>query len=169
MKKNYPFSIVDKANDDLRQYGKEIRIEEHQDEPGFFRVVILDIDRKGKVTATTEFADNYYEHELVECVNDAWANARIKAKMDLETKALKDHLITFHILNGWTHDLPALVYSLTSVDLYFHDFRTDGIEKVTAESIDEYAERNGEFLVHEDDYEVAEQQIYEHDELGVEH
>lgn len=168
MKRNYPFSIVDEPNDELSRYGKRIRIEEHQDEPGIFQVDIIDVSEDGQTLKVTEYADNYYEHELQECVNDAKLYAIEKARSDAEKKALREHLITFRILNGWTHDMPALVYSLTSVDLYFHDFDTDGIQKVTTDSIDFYADRNGEFLIHEDDYEIAEQQIYEHDELGYE-
>lgn len=70
-KSKYPFSLVDVANEDLKKYGKEIQIVEHTDEPGFYAVDILTVDSDGNTKDIEEFADNYYEHELSECVTDA--------------------------------------------------------------------------------------------------
>lgn len=148
--------LLARANEDLQKYNTSIEVE--QDDDGYYSVTINGCD----------FADNNFEDELYDLINDAWANARIKAVKDAEREALKEKLISFRILNGWTHDMPALVWSITSVTLYFHDFDTDGIERVVG-SIDAYENRDGEFLVHEDEYDIAEQQIYEHDELGIEH
>lgn len=138
-------SLLEMANEDLERYKSKINVE--KDDDGYYSVTINNC----------EFADNNFEDELYDLINDAWSNARIKAVKDAEQAALREKLITFRILNGMT----AQACSLISVDLYFHDFDTDWIEKVAPESIGEYADRNGEFCVHESDYEIAEQQFYE--------
>ncbi len=66
------------ANEDLKQYGMEIIV--RPDGPGmevdddYHTVFIKDGDEE------EVFADNYYERELGEVVNEAWAHARAKAK-----------------------------------------------------------------------------------------
>lgn len=137
--------LLEKANEDLKKYNSKIEVE--QDEDGYYFVTVNGYD----------FADNNFEDELYDLVNDAWSNARIKAVKDAELAALKEKLISFRILSGMT----AQTCSMISVDLYFHDFDTDWIEKVMPETVEKYADRNGEFCVHEDDYEIAEQQFYE--------
>lgn len=62
------------ANEDLSPHGIAIRVKQ---EDGCFSVLIGDIP----------FAENYYEDELSECINDAWAHARIIAH-DREMKRL---------------------------------------------------------------------------------
>lgn len=165
-RRNDYIGLLEMANDELKDLKMEIKVSKNDD--GFYAVDIIEWREDG-TKEPTFFAENFYEDELADCINDAWAHARIMARNNEERRALKEQLISFKIINGWTHDMPALIYSLTSIDLYFHDFDTDNIEKVSAESIDCYAERNGEFCVHVDDYDLAEQQIYEHDELGIEH
>ena len=165
-KRNDYIGLLEMANDELKDLGMEIKV--YENEKGLYSVDIVERKEDGAFS-TTPFAENYYEDELSDCVSDAWSQARIMDENNKRRIALKEQLISFRIVNGWTHDMPALIYSLTSIDLYFHDFDTDGIEKVDAGSIDCYAERNGEFCVHVDDYDLAEQQIYEHDELGIEH
>ena len=162
-RRNDYIGLLEMANDELKGLGVEIKVKEKNG--GYYDIDIVEKNDNN----TTSYAENFYEDELADCISDAWSQAKIMVENKERRKALKDQLISFKIVNGWTHDMPALIYSLTSIDLYFHDFDTDNIEKVNAESIDCYAERNGEFCVHVDDYELAEQQIYEHDELGIEH
>ena len=161
----YPFSIVDDFNEGLKLINKELQIV-HHDGTEFYCVDILDIDEDGNTQNVTTFADNLSEDELLNAVVDA--NFRLFNESENENID-KDDFISFRIVHGGIHDTPALIYAITSIDLYFHDFGTDGIEKVTADSIDDYIYRNGEFCVHKDDYDVALQQIEEHDELGIEH
>ena len=42
----YPFNIVDTANDDIRKYGKEIQIVKDDDD-GYYSIDILTIDENG--------------------------------------------------------------------------------------------------------------------------
>lgn len=162
---NYPFSIVDEFNEGLKLLNKELQICRHEGTETYC-VDILDINEDGEIQGETTFADNLSEDELMNSVIEA--NYSLFNEND-DNEINKDDLISFRIVRGGTHDTPALIYAITSIDLYFHDFDTDGIEKVTADSIDDYADRNGEFCVHKDDYDVALQQIEEHDELGIEH
>ena len=162
---NYPFDIVDKFNEGLKLFNKELQIVRHEGTNSYC-IDILDIDENGETKSITTFANNLAEDELFDFVVDACysiTNGNDDEKID------KDDLISFKIVRGGTHEMPALIYAFTSVDLFFHDFDTDGIERVATGSIDDYKDRNGEFCVHKDDYEVAQQQIYEHDELGIEH
>lgn len=161
---NYPFDIVDKFNEGLKLFNKELQIVQREGTDRF-SIDIIDINENGETLGINTFAENLSEEELFDFVIDA--SYSITNGNDEEVN--KDDLISFKIVRGGTHEMPALIYAFTSVDLFFHDFDTDGIEKVSVDSIDEYESRNGEFCVHKDDYEVAQQQIYEHDELGIEH
>jgi hypothetical protein len=161
---NYPFDIVDKFNDGLKLFNKELQIVQREGTDRF-SIDIIDINDDGETLGTNTFAENLSEEELFDFVIDA--SYSITNGNDEEVN--KDDLISFKIVRGGTHEMPALIYAFTSVDLFFHDFDTDGIERVSSGSIDDYRDRNGEFCVHKDDYDVAQQQIYEHDELGIEH
>lgn len=57
------------ANKDLKKYDAEIGVYEHDDA---YSVTIV-VDGKEE-----EYADNYYEDELGDIINDAWAHARAK-------------------------------------------------------------------------------------------
>ena len=87
------------ANEDLKQYGMEIIV--RPDGPGmevdddYHTVFIKDGDEE------EVFADNYYEHELGEVVNEAWAHARAKAKAK---QLQKVWVVTF--LNDCEWELP---------------------------------------------------------------
>lgn len=63
------------ANEDLKAYGCQISVYKTEDSEDFWQV---DIDVIGMPTDC--FAENYNEDELSECINDAWAHARAKAK-----------------------------------------------------------------------------------------
>lgn len=54
------------ANEDLKPYGYALDVND-DDEEGFFKCEIL---KDGEVVDT--YAENYYEDELDELVNDAW-------------------------------------------------------------------------------------------------
>lgn len=160
-----PFSIVDKFNEGLKLFNKELQVVKREGKE-IYSIDILDINESGETEGVTTFAENLKEEELFDFVVDACYSIT-NGNDDEEVN--KDNLISFKIVRGGTHEMPALIYAFTSVDLYFHDFDTDGIERVSSGSIDDYRDRNGEFCVHKDDYDVAQQQIYEHDELGIEH
>ncbi len=87
------------ANEDLKQYGMEIIV--RPDGPGvevddaYYSVFIKEGDKEEEI-----FADNYYEHELGEVVNEAWAHARVKAKAKQQTV----YVVTF--LNDCEWELP---------------------------------------------------------------
>lgn len=156
---NYPFSIVDEFNEGLKLLNKELQIVRHEGTNSYC-IDILDIDENGETKGITTFADNLSEDELLNFAIEA--NYSIfNDDGDDDEEIDKDDLITFKIVRDDTNVIPSLIYALTSIDLFFHDFDTDGIEKVTTDSIDDYADRNGEFCVHKDDYEVAQQQINE--------
>ena len=61
------------ANEDLKQYDAEIGVYDHDDA---YSVTIV-VDGKEE-----EYADNYYEDELGDLINDAWAHVRAKIKGD---------------------------------------------------------------------------------------
>lgn len=66
-------ATLEMANKDLKKYGMKIRVLNDPDE-GVYSCDIHD------GFEWVNFADNYYENELGELVNDAWAHARAKAK-----------------------------------------------------------------------------------------
>lgn len=82
------------ANEDLKQYGMEIRVLNDPDD-GTYACDIND----GFEWAS--FADNYYERELGEVVNEAWEHARAKAKAKQPQKVW---VVTF--LNDCEWELP---------------------------------------------------------------
>lgn len=59
------------ANEDLKKYDAEIGVYDHDDA---YSVTIV-VDGKEE-----EYADNYYEDELGDLINDAWAHVRAKIK-----------------------------------------------------------------------------------------
>ena len=66
--------LLELANKDLKKYGVKLNII-HVDETADYDLHIFYPD------GTTDiFAQNYYEDELGELVNDAWAHARAKVK-----------------------------------------------------------------------------------------
>ena len=76
----YPFTLVNTANENLKQYGKEIQIVEHADEPGIYCIDVLDVDKDGNITGIDTYADNYDIDQLTELVNEAWAHVLAKVK-----------------------------------------------------------------------------------------
>ena len=79
-KGKYPFNLVDTANESLKQYGKEIQVVEHADEPGIYCIDVLDIDEDGNITGIDTYADNYDIDQLPELVNEAWVHVLVKVK-----------------------------------------------------------------------------------------
>jgi hypothetical protein len=66
--------LLELANKDLKKYGVELNVL-FVDDTGDYDLHIFYPD------GTTDiFAQNYYEDELGELVNDAWAHARAKVK-----------------------------------------------------------------------------------------
>lgn len=59
------------ANEDLKKYNAEIGVYDHDGE--FSVTVVVNGEER-------EFADGYYEDELGDLINDAWAHARAKVK-----------------------------------------------------------------------------------------
>lgn len=163
----YPFSLVDEANEKIKKYGKEIQIVQHTNEPQYFTVDILTIDDKGEIVGDYEFADNYFENELEEVVKDALNYVLETEKFDEEHK----DYICYRKVSGWTHDMPALIWSLTEFPLYFFDNQKLTVELVddNETGIDAYENRDGYFCVLPEDYEAAIRQVNDHDERGVEH
>lgn len=142
------------ANEDLSPRGIAIKVE---DDEGRYSVYIDGIP----------FAENYYEDELSECVNDAWAHARLIAHdremKQIAKKQMDSETIQFRKVHGWTHTDPALIATCTEVAVYFHDTDRDEILNVDNYGIDHFEDMNGEFYVHSDDYDEAYRQLEEHD------
>lgn len=70
------------ANKELKEKGYEIRALYDEDD-GTYDVEIFDgFDYY-------QYAENYYEHELGECINDAWAHANAKIKALASKKTVK--------------------------------------------------------------------------------
>lgn len=64
--------LLELANKDLKKYGVELKVVE---DTGDYDLHIFYPD------GTTDiYAQNYYEYELGELVNDAWTHARAKVK-----------------------------------------------------------------------------------------
>lgn len=63
------------ANEDLKKYNAEIGVYDHD---GEFSVTIV------VNGVEEEYADGYYEEELGDLINDAWAHARAKKKHNVE-------------------------------------------------------------------------------------
>lgn len=125
----YPFNLVDTANEDIRKYGKAIQIVDGDD--GFYSVEILTIDEDGNTTNIETFAENYFENELADCVNDAWANVRERERIDS--------------LNPENKDAPAHLYPL----LHTRSICFDMLEKALLEFVKENGEDCGEYEINE--------------------
>lgn len=63
--------ILDLANKDLKKYNVEIGVYDHDDVYSV-TIVVNGVEE--------EYADGYYEDELGDLINDAWAHARAKVK-----------------------------------------------------------------------------------------
>lgn len=66
--------LLEIANDDLGLYGLALDVNDN-DEEGFFKCDIL---KNGEVVET--YAENYYEDELDDLINDAWDYAKSNLK-----------------------------------------------------------------------------------------
>ena len=151
------------ANKDIEKYDKEIQLFENEE--GFYELEILTLRKDGSIAYSVPFAENYYEHELAECINDAWAHIRAEEKF----KSEHNDFICYRIVHGWTHSTPALIYSLTEFPVFFYDAAKGTVENIEdGGGIDAYENRNGYFCVNPEDYEIALRQIDDHDNRGVE-
>ena len=63
--------LLDLANKDLKKYNAEIGVYDHDGE--FSVTVVVNGEER-------EFADGYYEDELGDLINDAWAHVKAKVK-----------------------------------------------------------------------------------------
>ena len=74
---------------------------------------------------------------------------------------LKGEFVRIH---GWTHDDPALLYSITDVLVYFYDTATNKVENIENDAgIDAYENRKGFFMIKAEDYVKAYEQLEAHD------
>lgn len=151
----YPFNLVDDANEDIKKYGKEIQIVRHEDEPQYYSVRILDIDEEGNSTLDLEYADNFFEDELADCVNDAWANVREKENI----KEDNDAVISFRKVDN---DLVNIIFFELDVSLYFYDHNDGSVCFV--DDIEFFDDTNGDYCVYEVDYERTMRMVKEHQE-----
>lgn len=156
-----PFDLTDMANKDIEKYGKELAIVKDVND-GTFGLDILTV-KHGEIAGIVDYARGYFEHELPDLVNDAWNYVCSCAKFEEE----HSQYFCYRIVSGWTHDMPALIFSLTEYTLYFRDDTTGEIE-VVKNSIDDYECREGHFCVLNEDYEPALRQVEDHDERGIE-
>ena len=108
---------------------------------------------EGRETAIV--VDNEYRFYMT------WSGGNEGVLIDLVELEITNHF-TFRKLSGWTHDLPALVQSLTDFSLYFRDSETGNFE-VVEDSIDFYEDRDGAFFINANEYDEAIRQINEHD------
>ena len=84
--------LLELANEDLKKYNIWMKISE---EDGFFTLYLV---QGGRQPYT--FAENYYEDELCELINDAWAHARAKGKHEKRQEENKIPALdrTMHLL-----------------------------------------------------------------------
>ena len=87
-------ATLEMANKDLEKYGMKIRVLYDPDDD----IYSCDIHDGFE---WVNFADNYYENELGELVNDAWTHARAKAKAK---EPVKVWVVTF--INDHEWELP---------------------------------------------------------------
>jgi hypothetical protein len=125
-KSNYPFNLVDTANEDIRKYGKEIQIVRNEDD-GYYSIDILTVCPDGTTKSIYTFAENLFENELADFVNDAWANVRkremlkkqrqeTKRRMDDESLYCKICRTLTDFEEGCDYDIEEALY-LTLVDV----------------------------------------------------
>lgn len=82
------------ANEDLKKFNAELGVYE---EDGEFSITIVIGDEE------TEYASGYYEDELSDLINDAWAHASAKSKSKKQTEIVAQRpAILAEIYNGMT-------------------------------------------------------------------
>lgn len=89
--------LLELANKDLKQHGVEMNVI-LVEETGDYDLHIIYPD------GTTDFfAENYYEDELGDLINDAWAHARAKAKSETIYSEVKctHHEDGFWVVDAW--------------------------------------------------------------------
>ncbi len=79
---------------------------------------------------------------------------------------MENDIIAFKRVSGGTHDMPALIFGLTDIPLFFLYEENGTIEEVK-DDIDKYEGISGSFLVYLKDYEKAYTLIELHDEIGL--
>ena len=126
----YPFNLVDNANEDIRKYGKEIQIVRNEDD-GYYSIDILTIGPDGSTQGIYTFAENFFENELADAVNDAWANVRERERIDS--------------LNPENKKAPAHLYPL----LHTRSICFDMLENVLLEFVKENGEDCGDYEINE--------------------
>ena len=81
--------LINLANEDLKQYGAMLLHHEDEEDGTFSLDILYGVDPNDvtKYEECDTYAENYYEDEMSELVNEAWSHARAKAK---ERKAKKE-------------------------------------------------------------------------------
>ena len=88
--------LLKMANEDLKKHDAEIGVYDYDDVYSV-TIVVNGVEE--------EYADNYYEDELQDLINDAWAHARAKAKVKSETiYRYSEVRCTYHADGFWTVD-----------------------------------------------------------------
>jgi hypothetical protein len=124
--------LLDLANKDLKKFNAELGVYE---EDGEFSITLVIGDEE------TEYASGYYEDELSDLINDAWAHARAKSKSkktlylafpicdefqrnDLDRKTDDELFDAMHYSQGIIDDV--LCYD--DVKMLFNDLNNEEIE-----------------------------------------
>lgn len=144
-KRNEWETTLQMANEDLKQYGMEIIV--RPDGPGMevdddYHTVFIKDDDEEEV-----FADNYYEHELGEVVNEAWAHARAKAKAKQPQKVW---VVTF--LNDCEWELPNVSVNVFGTEEEARECLDEEWQTLTAseEYDEEVSKKNDDDFLFED-------------------
>ncbi|MBQ2176936.1 MAG: hypothetical protein II453_18415 [Alphaproteobacteria bacterium] len=86
--------LLEIANEDLKKYGVIMKVKNHDGDysllityqdykiPDTMKEFVGDIKDDVQHTHTECYAENYYEYELGDLVNDGWAHARAKVKAE---------------------------------------------------------------------------------------
>lgn len=81
--------MIKLANEDLKKYGAMLKLD--NDEGAYSVEILYGVNPKDntKFKESDCYAENYYEDELSELINEAWYHARAKAKAMLKPKKAK--------------------------------------------------------------------------------
>lgn len=74
MEKNEWATLLDMANENLKEYDVQLVVSQEDN------TYTLDVQWTGKVMMTEEYACGYYEYEMGELINEAWAHVRARVK-----------------------------------------------------------------------------------------
>lgn len=107
-------NLLELANKDLKQYNAELHVYD-PGESGEYTIEIRTLNENGSVACSEDYDEGYYEEDLSDIINEAWAHAKksaIQIKRALEIRA-REEIKKKYSLSDEAHNIAESIQEIT--------------------------------------------------------